>query len=290
VVEQTAVNRSVAGSNPARGATSIINLKSSVMVKVVSWNVNSVKARLEHLHRFVEENSPDILLLQEIKCLTENFPYLEVEDMGYNVAVQGQKSYNGVAILSRSPIESISTALPYDDDDDQARFIEGVTTINDITMRVASVYVPQGTEVGSERHDYKFNFLKRITQYTQELQRNGEILAFGGDYNVAPEAIDVYDHKYLSNKLGHHPMERQCLRELMASGMHDSYRVIQPHKQEFSWWDYRSGGWKTNKGMRIDQIMLSSQAVDRLKDAGIYAHVRGWNKPSDHAPIYCDLF
>ena len=169
---------------------------------LVSWNVNSIKSRASHLEQLVKSVSPDVILLQETKCQEDAFPYEFVEELGYNVVVAGQKSYNGVAILSRSRIEDVSKSLPYDDSDTQARYIEGVTGINGSLFRVASVYVPNGSEVGSEKFAYKMKFFSRLAEYMKQLLQYDEKVVIGGDYNVAPEEIDVYDPKRLSGKVG----------------------------------------------------------------------------------------
>ena len=253
---------------------------------LVSWNVNSIKARLEHLEVLSKEYSPDVILLQETKSIDENFPYEFIEDLGYNVVVSGQKSYNGVAILSKSSIEDIIFKLPYDDTDDQARYIEGVTKIGTHVFRVASVYVPNGSEVGSEKFEYKMKFFNRLSRHIETLLSYEENTLIGGDYNVAPEEIDVYDPKKLSGKIGFHIDERKKLREILNLGYKDSFRLLKNHEQAFSWWDYRSGSWDNNKGMRIDHILLSPKCSDLVSDAGIYSKIRGMTKPSDHAPIF----
>lgn len=260
------------------------------MALIVSWNINSVKSRLENLIKFIEANQPDALLLQEIKCETQNFPYLELEDLGYNIAVNGQKSYNGVAILSKSPIEDVFTDLIKEPDfKEHARYIEGFTSIHGLNLKIASIYVPQGTEVNSERFAFKLRFYKALEERYQQLIMQDEFLIAGGDYNVAPEPMDVYDPKRLDGSLGFHLEERKSFRSILNTGIKDSFRLINPLNHEYSWWDYRSGGWQHNKGMRIDQILVSPNAANHLQSAGIYSEVRGWEKTSDHAPIYCKL-
>jgi exodeoxyribonuclease III len=253
------------------------------MTQVVSWNVNSIKSRLQNFFEFVDKYSPDIILLQELKCLEEAFPRMEIEEKGYNLAISGQKTYNGVAILSKSPIEDICKTLPGDDEDTQARYIEGFT----MGMRVSSVYVPNGQEVGSDKFQYKLRFFDRLNEHVKTLRGYDEQLVIGGDYNVAPEPIDVYNPKALEGGIGFHIEERKKFRKLINNGMADSYRILHPNKQEFSWWDYRSGAWDQNKGMRIDQILLSPQSCDKLLEAGVYNEIRGKEKASDHAPIFC---
>ncbi len=253
------------------------------MSLVVSWNVNSIKSRLQNFFEFVDKYSPDVILLQELKCLEEAFPKMEIEDKGYNLAISGEKTYNGVAILSKSPIEDVMKKLPGDDNDLQARYIEAFTC----GMRVASVYVPNGQEVGSDKFQYKLRFFDRLNNHIKTLRKLDERLVIGGDYNVAPEEIDVYNPKGLNGSVCFHPEERKKFRMLINNDMADSFRIIHPNKQEFSWWDYRSGAWEQNKGMRIDQILLCPQSCDRLLEAGVYSEIRGQQKASDHAPIFC---
>lgn len=257
---------------------------------VVNWNINSIKARLSHLEMVVKEESPDVILLQETKCQNQNFPEMEVSDWGYNCAFHGEKTFNGVAIFSKKPIEDVSIHLPYDGDDHQCRFIECNTyDANDELVKVISVYVPNGQDIKSDKFSYKMMFFDRLYRYTQDLLDSGVKFIIGGDYNVAPDKIDVYDHKYLYKKIGHHPDEIEKFRKILGLGVYDSFRLIHPEKQEFSWWDYRSGGWDNNKGMRIDHILVSPKIADVLNDAGVLDNYRGLEKPSDHAPIYVKL-
>jgi exodeoxyribonuclease-3 len=259
------------------------------MIKIISWNVNSIRSRLEHLLRFVDEQAPDVLLLQETKCIDHKFPHEFLDHLGYNMIVHGEKSYNGVAIMSKGPIEDVRRGLPGDESDTQARYLEAVTTIDNHVLRVASVYVPNGQSVGSDKFHYKLRFLERMTQYAETWRHSHEMVLIGGDYNVAPEEIDVYNPKHLDGSIGFHPVERQAIRGLMATNMMDAYRIMHPNNQVFSWWDYRSGGWQHNRGMRIDYILASPSVCDHLVDAGVYDGVRGWKTPSDHAPVYVCL-
>jgi exodeoxyribonuclease-3 len=262
------------------------------MSLIVSWNINSVRSRLQLLVSFIKEQSPDVILLQEIKCEGNQFPFLELEDLGYNISLSGQKTYNGVAILSKSRIEDVFTDLLIDEKDEfknEARYIEALVYINDQPIRVASIYAPQGTELNSERFNFKLRFYKHLKSRFNKLIDAEEMLVAGGDYNVAPDPIDVYDPKSLNNTLGFHINERKEFWSILNSGMIDSFRLLYPDKQEFSWWDYRSNGWKYNKGMRIDQILVSAPLLRRLVNAGIHTEVRSSEKPSDHAPIWIEL-
>lgn len=256
------------------------------MALIISWNVNSIKSRLPLLERFIREHNPDILLLQEIKCIENNFPKLEIESWGYNIAICGQKTFNGVAILSKSPIEDITKKLNHEEE--QARYIECFTTIGNIGFRVASVYVPNGQEVGSDKFSQKMKFYDELNKHLNALSHYDEALVVGGDFNVAPDEIDVYDSKSLEGTIGFHIKERKWFRTILnQNSLFDSFRLINPSQQEFSWWDYRGNSWQHNKGMRIDQILVSSEAADKLTSAGIHHDIRGQEKSSDHAPIYC---
>lgn len=250
-------------------------------MKIVSWNVNSVKSRLEHLIRYLRESSPDVVLLQELKCVDDAFPRLEIEDIGYNVATYGQKSYNGVAILSKYRIEDVHREF----DDEQARYIEAVTN----NVRVASVYVPNGQEVGSDKFAYKLSFFEKLRRHMQNIFEYEEKIVIGGDFNVAPHDIDVYDPKLLRGTVCFNPQEQACFRALLGIGYIDSYRALSGNKQEFSWWDYRAGAYQHNKGMRIDHILLNPEAADAMQAAGIDHAPRTWDKPSDHTPTWVHI-
>jgi exodeoxyribonuclease-3 len=259
------------------------------MIQIVTWNINSVRARLEHLAKCAREMSPDIILLQEIKTVNETFPHEVMLDLGYNALVHGQKSYNGVAILSKGPIEDAKLALPGDDQDHQARYAECVTTIDGKVLRVASVYVPNGTSIKSENFHYKLHFFERLASHFKSIESFEEIFVVGGDYNVAPEDIDVYSPEHLNGQLGFHIEERKRIRNILSNGMHDIFRNMHPNAQEFSWWDYRSNGWPQNKGMRIDYLLANPQGVDATVEAGFYSEYRAMEKCSDHIPVFCKL-
>lgn len=254
-------------------------------VSVVTWNVNSIKSRLGLLRDFVAKENPDILLLQETKCTDEQFPFLEIEDMGYNIAIHGQKSYNGVAIMSKYPVDDIIKGLPDNEQDEQARYIEGLVSIDDAVLRVASVYVPNGQSPDSDKFTYKMEFFNALKQRATTLLDFEEPCVIGGDYNVAPQNIDVYDPISLKNSICFHPKEQAALHEIMHLGYDDAFRLLYPDAAHYSWWDYRGGSYQHNKGLRIDHLLLSPQATDSLKDVTICAYSRGWERPSDHAPV-----
>ncbi|HEU5048018.1 MAG TPA: exodeoxyribonuclease III [Rickettsiales bacterium] len=258
-------------------------------IKIATWNVNSVRSRITHLTGWLREYSPDIVLLQELKTTNDTFPAMEIEELGYNIAMNGQKSYNGVAILSKLPLDDVIMKLPGDEADLEARYIEAVASGKGFALRVASVYVPNGQSPDSDKFQYKQRFLARLREHAKSLLRLEEILVIGGDYNVAPDPIDVYDPKSLDGTVCYHPLERQALRSIMHLGFYDAFRVANPDRQTFSWWDYRGNGFDAGKGMRIDHLLLSPQAADRLQSSEVVMSVRVLEKPSDHAPVVCVL-
>lgn len=261
------------------------------MITIATWNVNSVKSRLSHLLEYLKsEHAPDVLLLQEIKCVDDAFPYMEVEDCGYNVAVHGQKTYNGVAILSKYPLEDVIKGLPGNTEDDQARYIEALVLANEQVIRVASVYVPNGQSPDSDKFQYKMRFLNNLREHAKQLLSYEEKLVIGGDYNISPNAeMDTYDPKHLEGTVCCHPDERKQFRALLGLGLFDAFRMQHADIQKFSWWDYRAGAWQHNKGLRIDHLLLSPQAVDSQHDCDIEMEPRSKQKPSDHTPVWVKL-
>lgn len=259
------------------------------MTLIATWNVNSIRQRITHLLDYLKDQSPDILLLQETKVIDEAFPRMELEDAGYNLAIHGQKTFNGVAILSKTPLDDISIGLPGNDNDDHARYIEAVTTIDERVLRIASVYVPNGSEVGSDKFAHKMEFFDRMLAQWERWLSYEEACIMGGDYNIAPSALDVYAPDKLNGTVCYHEDERAKIRTIMNRGITDAYRAMHPDRQEFSWWDYRGGGWQQNKGLRIDHLLLSPQATDMLCDAGIDTQLRAADKASDHTVAWAKL-
>jgi len=255
------------------------------MTTIASWNVNSVKARLEHLLRWLKDTAPDIVALQELKCIEEQFPYLEIGDLGYNAAVVGQKAYNGVAILSKFPIDVEYTALPGDNSDEQARYLEVFTG----TVRVASIYLPNGNPVPGEKFDYKLAWMERLYEHTSSLLKGEEAFVLSGDYNVIPEEGDVYSPAAFKQDALFQPQSRAALRKIINLGLTDAFRAKTSETGLYTWWGYQGGAWQKDQGVRIDHHLLSPQAADRFKDCYIDRTPRGWEKPSDHTPIWCEL-
>lgn len=254
---------------------------------IATWNVNSVRQRLPHLLAWIADNQPEVLLLQETKCVNESFPAMELEELGYNLALHGQKTFNGVAILSRYPLSDIITTLPGEDSDDHCRYIEAVVSLpSGGAARMVSVYVPNGQAVDSDKFPFKLRFFDRLRAHVGELLSYEEMLVIGGDYNVAPDAIDVFNPKKMAGQICFHPEERAKFRMLVNLGLYDAFRLKHPAAQEFSWWDYRAQQFERNEGLRIDHLLLSPQAADRLEECAIDSAPRRAEKPSDHAPVW----
>lgn len=254
-------------------------------MKIVTWNVNSIRARLTNITDWLKANQPDVVLLQETKCQDHDFPLEAIEDCGYNVALHGQKSYNGVAILSKHRIEDVVCGLPPFNEDDQARYIEAVTN----GIRVASVYVPNGNSVGSDKYQYKLKFLEHLRDHLNATLLYEEAFVIGGDYNIAPTDDDVNDVAGWHEQILCSTPERKSLRAILNLGYSDAIRLNHQGKAPYTWWDYRSGAWPKDDGLRIDLLLLSPQAVDRLSGSGVDRAPRGEEKASDHAPTWCTL-
>ena len=255
-------------------------------MKIATWNVNSIKARLPRVLEWLAEAAPDVALLQETKTVDESFPALEIEDLGYNIAVSGQKSYNGVAILSKRPIDDLITRLPGDDDDEQARYIEAV--IGDV--RVASIYLPNGNPAPGEKFDYKLAWMERLRTHVQDLlTHDDEAIVLGGDYNVIPADEDCHDPPAWADDALARPASRQQFRALLHLGLTDAFRALNPEPNVYSFWDYQRGAWEKDFGIRIDHLLLSPHAADRLSASGIDKKPRGRQKASDHTPVWCEI-
>jgi exodeoxyribonuclease-3 len=256
---------------------------------IATWNVNSVKQRLAHLQLFLREVKPDVLCLQEIKCLDEAFPSLEVGDLGYNVAVHGQKAFNGVAILSRLPLEDVTRGLPGDDGDEQARYLEAVVSGPTFSVRVASIYLPNGNPIGTEKFSYKLAWMERLRRHAAELLAHEEATVLAGDFNVIPETRDVSDPAAWADDALLQPETRAAYREILALGYTDALRACDDRPGLYTFWDYQAGAWQKNKGIRIDHLLLSPQAADRLVGVEIHKRLRALDKPSDHVPVAVTL-
>lgn len=255
-------------------------------MRIATWNVNSVKARLPNVLEWLKDAKPDVVLLQEIKCETQNFPGLEFESAGYKFHALGQKSYNGVAILSLHPIEDVLEHLPEAGEDTQARYLEA--TIKGV--RVASIYLPNGNPVDTEKFPYKIAWLKRLQKHAAKLLENEMPIVLGGDYNVIPEAIDVYAPKRWVDDALFHPQSRAAFREVLQLGYTEAFRALHPRQEQaYTFWDYQAGAWQQDNGLRIDHFLLSPEATDRLISCTIDRAPRGKDKASDHTPVIVEL-
>ena len=254
------------------------------MPRIATWNVNSVKARLANVLEWLKSASPDIALLQELKCTTENFPRLEIEDLGYNAAVLGQKSYNGVAILAKRPIEDVLEGLP-DSDDAPARSIEG--TVDGV--RVASIYLPNGNPADTEKFPYKLVWMDRLRDRAAALLETEMPVALGGDYNIIPEDEDCYDPAAWKGDALFRPESRGKFRAIEYLGYTEAFRALHSGRGHYTFWDYQAGAWQHDNGIRIDHFLLSAQAADRLEACEIDRTPRAKPKASDHTPVVVTL-
>ena len=257
-------------------------------MRIATWNVNSVRQRTEHLLRYLKDVAPDVLCLQEIKCLDEAFPRLEIEAAGYNVATHGQKTFNGVAILSRHPME-VTRGLPGDDEDAHARYIEAVVEHENGIVRVASIYLPNGNPPDTEKYTNKLAFMERLIAHARRLLAFEEPLVLAGDYNVIPDPRDARDPAAWAGDALYLPQTRAKFRELLALGLTDALRATTDAGDLYSFWDYQAGAWQKNFGIRIDHLLLSPEAADRLQGVALDKYMRALAKPSDHVPVRIDL-
>ena len=258
-------------------------------MRIATWNVNSIKVRLPQLLEWLRRDQPDVVLLQEIKCIDEAFPSMEIEELGYNVAIHGQKTYNGVAILSKYKLDDIRKGLPGDDSDLQARYIEAVVSVPGKAIRLASVYIPNGQDAAADKFHYKLRFLDRFYDHVTTLLPYGEMLVIGGDYNIAPADIDVHHPKSWEGSVLTHDEVRQRFRRICNLGIQDAFRLLHPNSVEYSWWDYRGSGFARDEGLRIDHLLLSPQAADALKASWIEREMRAIEKASDHTPVMAEF-
>ena len=258
-------------------------------MRIATWNVNSIKQRLENLLAWLKERQPDVVCLQETKCVDDSFPREAVEALGYNLAIHGQKAFNGVAILSKYPFDEVRPRLPGDGADEQARFLEATISVQGRIARVASIYLPNGNPVDSEKYPYKIRWMERISDYVSEILKLEDPLILAGDYNVIPAAADVYNAPAWLEDALFRPQTREKFRSITNLGLTDALRATTDAPGLYTFWDYQAGAWQKNNGLRIDHILLSPQAADRLVTVGIDRHVRAWEKPSDHVPVYADF-
>lgn len=258
-------------------------------MKLVTWNINGIKARLDNLLVWLKDSDPDIVCLQEIKSVDEAFPRTEIEALGYHVETHGQKGFNGVALLSKASPQEVNRGLPGDDTDEQARFIEGVYGVKGGVLRVVSLYLPNGNPVDTEKFPYKLSWMERLEAWARDRLVLEEPLVLAGDYNVIPQPVDAKNIEVWIGDALFKPQSRAAFRRLENAGFTEAVRTVTDAPETFTFWDYQGGAWQKNNGIRIDHLLLSPEAANRLSGASIEKHVRAWEKPSDHVPVAVDL-
>ena len=256
---------------------------------IATWNINGVKARIDALLAWLEAASPDIACLQEIKSVDETFPRAAIEALGYHVETHGQKGFNGVALLSKLKPASILRGLPGDETDEQSRYIEGLWVLGERRLRVASIYLPNGNPLGTEKFPYKLAWMDRLIAHAESLLEEEDDLVLAGDYNVIPMPIDVANPQAWLGDALFQPESRAALRRLVNLGLADAVRLTADESRIYTFWDYQAGAWQKNNGIRIDHLLVSPEVQDRLVSVAIDKHVRGWEKPSDHVPVMIQL-
>lgn len=258
-------------------------------MKITTWNINGVKARVDSALTYLRQESPDVICFQEIKSVDEGFPAGAFEDLGYNVAVHGQKGFNGVAILSKAPFDDVTRRLPGDEEDEQARYIEATVSGPTGVLKVASLYLPNGNPLGGEKFAYKLAWLRRLKDHAAALLAEEMPLVLAGDYNVIPTPEDAKQPEAWRDDALFQPESRAAFRALVHEGLTDAVRACHPEPGVYTFWDYQAGAFQKDNGIRIDHLLLSPQAADRLVSAGVDRFTRAWEKPSDHVPVWVDL-
>ena len=257
-------------------------------MKISSWNVNSVRARIKNILEYLKDSSPDILMIQEIKTEDKNFPYEDIKNLGYESYVFGQKSYNGVAFLSKRKINKINKN-PFKDKYNQSRIIEGSIENKSKEIKLINIYVPNGNPINTEKYEYKKIWLKSFIKELKNILMKNKNIIIGGDFNVIPEEIDVYNFKKYENDALFKLEIRKKFRELINLGFQDVYRFLNKKKTDYTFWDYMAGSWQKNYGMRIDHFLVSNNLLSQIKTVNINKKPRGKIKPSDHTPIEIEI-
>ena len=261
-------------------------------MKITTWNVNSINARIEHLVRFIYKDNSDIYLIQELKCVNDDFPYKQIKELGYNCYVNGQKAWNGVAILSKKKLEIINNKIPIFLEDNQSRFLETEIKIKRIkkSIKLFCIYLPNGNPIESEKFDYKINWMKMFNEYIIDLYKKNIPIIIGGDYNVIPTNDDVYSPENFKNDACAHPLSREQYRILINIGFSDTVKNFIKGSNNWTFWGYRGGGWQKGNGLRIDHFLTSPEITDIVKEVKIDREPRGWEKPSDHTPVILEIY
>lgn len=258
-------------------------------MKIATFNINGIKARAQALPDWLDTAQPDIALLQEIKSVDENFPREIFEDRGYNVETHGQKSFNGVAILSKYPLEDVTRGLPGDDSDEQARWIEATVVGEAQALRVCGLYLPNGNPVPGPKYDYKLAWMARMQARAEALLAEEMPFLMAGDYNIIPQAEDAARPEAWREDALFRLESRSAYRRLLNLGLTEAFRSRDPRPGQYSFWDYQAGAWNRDDGIRIDHFLMSPAVADMMTDCGIDRDVRGHEKPSDHVPVWVDL-
>ena len=257
-------------------------------MKIASFNINGIKARLPALLDWLDEAQPDIVLMQEIKSVDEGFPQEPFEERGYHVETHGQKSFNGVGILSKLPLEDVTRGLPGDDTDEQARWIEA-TVVGDSALRLCGLYLPNGNPAPGPKYDYKLAWMQRLEARARDLLAQEEPFVMAGDYNIIPQDEDAKRPEAWQTDALALPQSRAAFRRLVNLGLTDAFRATNQAAGHYTFWDYQAGAWNRDDGIRIDHVLLSPQAADRLTGCGIDKEIRDREKPSDHVPIWVEM-
>ena len=257
-------------------------------MKIASFNINGIKARLPALLDWLDEAQPDVVLLQEIKSVDEGFPHDPFTDRGYQVETHGQKSFNGVGILSKLPLEDVTRGLPGDETDEQARWIEA-TVVGKTALRLCGLYLPNGNPAPGPKYDYKLAWMQRLEARARDLMALEEPFLMAGDYNIIPQDEDAKRPEAWQADALALPQSRAAFRRLVNLGLTEAFRATTRAPGHYTFWDYQAGAWNRDDGIRIDHVLLGPQAADLLTGCGIDKHVRGREKPSDHVPIWVDL-
>ena len=258
-------------------------------MKITTWNINGVKARLETALAYLKEASPDVICFQEIKSVDEGFPREAFADLGYNVETFGQKGFNGVAILSKWPFDEVKRGLPGDDSDEQSRYIEAIVSLPALAVRVGCLYLPNGNPLGSEKFPYKLAWMDRLEAHGRTMLNDEILFVLAGDYNIIPERIDAKRPDAWTGDALFQPESCAAYRRLVALGLTDAIRACHPDPGVYTFWDYQAGAFQKDDGIRIDHLLLSPEAADRMVAAGIDRFPRGWEKPSDHVPVWVEI-
>ena len=258
-------------------------------MKVATWNINGVKARLESAVAYLRQATPDVICLQEIKSVDKGFPGGAFEELGYNVAVHGQKGFNGVAILSKLPFDEVAARLPGHEGDDHSRYIEATLSTKSGLLKVASIYAPNGNPIGTDKFAYKLGWLKRLQERARALLADELPLVLAGDYNVIPEPADAKRPAAWTGDALFQPESRAAYRTLINIGFTDAVRLCHPEPGIYTFWDYQAGAFQKDDGIRIDHLLLSPQATDHLVSAGVDRFTRAWERPPDHVPAWVEL-